>query len=133
MLPAVETATVDAPDEVESAPLDVDLDGRPLVWTKQDVARVMRAGGTHDMRELAAALLGRTDVSVSVAGQTWRGPGTASVDLKQLGPDDELRIWPESDGTWSVARNVIRENGRAIHEHYRLEEVLALRFSSHAK
>lgn len=93
------TPTADAPDEAESAPLDVDLDGQPLLWTKADVARVTRAGGTHDMRELAAALLGRTDVSVSVTGQTWRGPGTASVDLKLPGPDDELRIWPESDGT----------------------------------
>jgi hypothetical protein len=118
-----------AGDDTDTAPLDVEFDGRRLVWTKEDVEHVVRAGGTHDVRELAAALLGESDVRVTVTGITSAGSASARVDLSALGSEDELRMWPERDGTWSVARNVSREQGRAIHEQYRLEEVLGLEFA----
>jgi hypothetical protein len=119
----------DVEDDVVTEPLDVDFDGRRFVWTKDDVARVARAGGTHDLRELAATLLGTTDVRVTITGQTPAGSGSARVELPALGGEDELRMWPEQDGTWSVARNVSRDQGRAVYEQYRLEEVDGLQFA----
>jgi hypothetical protein len=114
---------------VQAVPTELDFDGRRLVWTREDVGQVARAGGTHDLRELAAALLGPTDVRVTVSGQTPAGSASARVELAALGPEDELRMWPEQDGTCSVARNVTRDGGRAIYQQYRLEEVLGLQFA----
>ena len=110
--------------------LRVAFDGHTEVWSKEVVRNVPRGGGTHDVRELAARLLGDVDVTLSVAGHTEAGERAAVINLAKLGPDDELRIWPEDDGTWAIARNTrqLRAGGSDREEAYRLTDIRELSF-----
>jgi hypothetical protein len=110
--------------------LDVELDGARVSWALEQIREVPRRGGTHDLRELTSALFGRTDLTVRVAGETADGePRTATVDLGTLDRHAQLRVWPELDGTWTVARNT-NDDGAATLEVYRLTGVRTLGFVS---
>lgn len=120
-----------APPSAElPATLDVEVDGHHLTWTLDQVRAVPRAGGTHDVRELASALLGVTDVTVWLEGlQEGAGARSAKIDLRRLGSTDQLRVWPELDGTWTVARNRTSADGKNTREVYRLTGVRTLAFA----
>ncbi|WP_394842974.1 hypothetical protein LZC95_38645 [Pendulispora brunnea] len=115
--------------EPPAATLNVTIDGRPTSWTTEDLRSIRHAGGTHDIRELTAALAGGIRATVQIVGQTETGERTATVNLEALAATDQLRIWPESDGTWSISRNVTSEDGRSTVEQYSLTDVkdLAIR------
>jgi hypothetical protein len=118
------------PEEEVPATLSVRFGARELSWTQDEVREVPRAGGTHDLRELTAHLLHTVDVTVRVVGQTELGERTATVNLAALGATDQLRIWPETDGTWSIARNITSPDGQITSEQYLLEGVTALAFQA---
>jgi hypothetical protein len=59
--------------------LQVTFEGRPLAWTKEEIRAIPRQGGSHDMRELVAKLLGDTNVTLDVAGTTEDGERRAAV------------------------------------------------------
>ena len=127
--PAPLAAPAEAPAPKDGS-LQVTFDGRPLAWTKEEVRAIPRQGGSHDMRELVARLLGDTNVMLDVAGTTEDGERRAAVNLAKLGPDDELRVWPDEDGTWIIARNtkMVRGEMTRTEEAYRLTGIRRLSF-----
>lgn len=126
---------VEAPSEAPSpalpASLDIELDGASTSWALAQIRGVPRAGGTHDVRELTAALLGRTDVTVRIVGVAAEGDTRrATIDLGALDGREQVRVWPELDGTWTVARNRASDDGNDTVEAYRLTGVRALAFAA---